>query len=190
MAIALGTNNKRQVRLVVALFGAIVAIAGWEVYGSLGTSRIPTVGRPATVNAAASTRRTSRSRLEPVLRIDQLARSEQVDYGAAGRNVFSAYVPPAPMEVPIASARPDAEVAAAPAAPVIPPMDLKYLGYAQTKDKTYSAMFAHGNDTYMAKTGDIMFHRFKVGAIQPGSVMVTDLNYDRTQLIPAVAGSN
>jgi hypothetical protein len=42
---------------------------------------------------------------------------------------------------------------------------------------------------FMAKTGDIMFHRFRVGLIQPTSVQVTDLTRNLTQNIAVVASN-
>ncbi len=191
MAIALGTENKRQVRLVIGLFVAIAGIAAWEILGSTGHPSAANGPKPVPVlRTAYSPGARDISRLEPVLRIDQISRSEQVDYSASGRNVFSAVVPPAPIEEPIAPARPSdgaLEAAAAAETAKPPAMDLKYLGYAQRSDKSYSALFLHGEDMFVAKTGDIMFHRFKVGVIQPASVQVTDLSYHNTQSIPVTA---
>ena len=194
MAIALGTENKRQVRLVIGLFVVIALVAGWEVYNVLGTSGGHPAARPvmAAAHTTSSVHKSSRSRLDPVLRIDELQRSEQIEYSGTGRDVFSPVLPPVVVEKPIASARPDQ---VAPPVPVVteppkpPSMDLKYLGFAQTKDKTYTALFTHGDDMVAAKTGDIMFHRFRVGLIQPASVQVTDLTHNITQNIAVVASN-
>jgi len=200
MAIALGTENKRQVQLAVALGIALVAVAGYEIYNSMGKSPSPTpavrpIANPtlhAVAPPATTAKKSNRSRLDPVLRIDQLSRSETVEYTGTGRDVFSPVAEPVPIESALASGR-GVDLAATPPEPVEPPkpppMDLKYLGYTQTKDKTLTALFTHGDDIFMAKTGDIMFHRFRVGVILPASVQVTDLTHNYTQSI-SVAASN
>ncbi len=187
MAISVGTENKRQVQLVVGLFIALGAIAGWEIYNSMGTSSAHTAIKPvAAAHAANPARKSARSRLDPVLRIDELDRSELVEYSGTGRDVFSPVAAPVVVETPLASGRPGDIAASLPLVvepPKPPSMDLKYLGFAQTTDKTYTALFTHGDDMFMAKTGDIMFHRFRVGVIQPASVQVTDLTHNLTQNI-------
>ena len=194
MAIALGIENKRQVRLVIGLFAVIALVAGWEIYATFfASSGARPVVRPvlAAARVPSPARKPSRSRLDPVLRIDELKRTEQIEYTGNGRDVFSAVFAPVVVEAPAAPPRP-VDVAVAP--PVVEPpkppsMDLKYLGFAQTNDKTYTALFTHGDDMVAAKTGDIMFHRFRVGLIQPSSVQVTDLTHNITQSI-AVASAN
>jgi hypothetical protein len=201
MAIALGTDNKRQVQLAVALGIAIVAIAGWEIYGLMGKSSSPSpalkpIANPtlhALAAPAAPAKKSTHSRLDPVLRIDQLSRSETVEYSGTGRDVFSPVAEPVVIESNQASGRAE-DLAATPPPPVEPPkppaMDLKYLGYTQTTDKTLTALFTHGDDIFMAKTGDIMFHRFRVGVILPASVQVTDLTHNNTQNIAVAAATN
>jgi hypothetical protein len=41
MALAMGTENKKQVYTVVALFAVIVLVGGYELYGSFGGSSTP-----------------------------------------------------------------------------------------------------------------------------------------------------
>jgi hypothetical protein len=195
MAIALGTENKRQVQLVVGLFVVIAAIAVWEIYSSMSKPSATVALKPIPVpvlHALAPAQKSARSRLDPVLRLDELSRSEQVEYAGTGRDVFAPIPEPVLVETPLASGRASDLAASLP--PIEPPkppsMDLKYLGYTQTTDRTFTALFTHGDDMFMAKTGDIMFHRFRVGVIQPTSVQVTDLSHNLTQSISVAAAAN
>lgn len=203
MAFVLGTKNKRHVYIVIGLFAIVFVLAGWEFQSSQDGSptqpsaRDAAMVRNATNLTADSTRTHSTSGgrngmearklggrdLNLSLRLDQLARSEQVDYSGSGRNIFSMEAP-VQIEAPIAPARPIVTTPAPVSAPPKPPaIDLKYLGYAQSKDNSFGAVFVRGDDMFLAKSGEIMYHRYKVGAIQPTSVQVTDLRYNNTQTI-------
>jgi len=200
MALALGAENKRQVVLVIVLFAVVLGVGGWELYRNFAGP--PSPGRPAPAPAllrnppaAANSplaagheaEKLSNADIDPALRFDKLAQSEDVQYVGTGRNIFSAESAPAPIPTPLKSARntPAAAntAAAAPAAPKPPDIDLKYFGYSQDDRKVLKAFFHRGDDIFMAKTGDIVDHRYKVGAIHPLSVEVTDLAYNNTQTL-------
>ena len=211
MALPLGIENKRQVYILAALLAVIVCAGGYELKGSFSGAPTPArpvaaaktiagqpavmTGRTAATNPSASgskeAQKLSNAGIDPTLHLDKLALSEDVAYLGTGRNLFSAESVPAHIEVPAANARPGQHIANAapliPEKPRPPAIDLKYFGYTQAKDKSLQAFFVHGDDIYVARSGEIVNHRYKVDAIMPGSVQVTDLGYINTQTLPLQA---
>jgi hypothetical protein len=216
MALPLGTENRKQVYIVIGLFAVILPIAIWEIYGMVATPSAPVrpavpavaqvqhaaaitdsdAAAPGPAAAAATSgpaaQRLNASDIDPSLHFEKLAESEQVEYAGTGRNIFSAESVPVAIKIdtPITNGRNDKANVTTPTAPVAPKppaIDLKYFGYTETKDKSLKAFFVHGDDVFMAKTGEIVDHRYKVGTIQPGSVEVTDLSYKNTQTLPRTA---
>jgi hypothetical protein len=217
MALALGTENKRQV-IIASVLGVILVICGFVVFhmffGSPSPSDsgpvpaapsaqnqpvqnepAPAGGQPGTSSGAPASsshasgneaQRLSNAGIDPALHFDKLAESEDVEYSGSGRNIFSAESIPIPIPVPIKSGR-NTTVSNTPPPPPAPPkppaIDLRYFGYSQDDHKVLKAFFMHGDDIFMAKTGDIVDHRFKIGAIHPLNVEVTDLAYNNTQVV-------
>lgn len=206
MPLPLGIENKRQVYLLIALFVLIVCIGGYELKGSFRSSPAP--ARPVAATSAAEpglalektaaanssgyglheAQKLSNAGIDPALHLEKLALSEDVEYVGTGRNIFSAESAPVRIETPVAGPRPGQPGGhAAPLVPAIPrppAIDLKYFGYAQAENKSLEAFFIHGDDIFVAHSGDIVDHRYKVDAIMPGSVQVTDLGYNNTQFLP------
>ena len=211
MAMPLGAENKRQMYLLAGLSVLIVCIGGWEIYGyfaapstpvrPVAAQPVPAQRTPAVASSRIATasstaagpeaQKLTNTGLDPTLHFDKLAQSERVEYEGAGRNIFSAESAPVKIEAPLKSARNDQPAAIAPPVAPQPPkppaIDLKYFGFTQTKDKSIKAFFVHGGDIFIAHTGEIVDHRYKVGAILPGSVQVTDLGYNNTQTLPLKA---
>jgi len=211
MALPLGIENKRQVYILAALLAVIVCAGGYELKGSFSSAPTPArpvaaarsiTGQPAlepgrasaakpSSSAAPEAEKLSNADIDPTLHLDKLTLSEEVEYRGTGRNIFSAESEPARIEMPAASARPGQHTANAgpliPEKPRPPAIDLKYFGYTQAKDKSLQAFFVHGDDIFVARAGDIVNHRYKVNAIMPGSVQVTDLSYNNTQTLPLQA---
>lgn len=192
MAMRLGTENKRQVYLVIALFALVLGIGGFELYQTLSGPSTPAPPSAARANSGAGrsqaagqeAQKISFANIDPVLHFGELAESEDVDYKGTGRNIFSAESAPPPIPKAIAPPRPTGPNLTLPPPPPQPPsIDLKYFGYTEAADKQPEAYFLHGEDVFMAKTGQIVDHRYKVVSVRPASVDVTDLGYNHTQTL-------
>jgi hypothetical protein len=195
MAMQLGTENKRQVYLLLALFAIILVIGGFELYQNF--SGPPSTPRTAATQAngvagASNTeggadneaQNVSFANIDPVLHFGKLAQSEDVEYRGTGRNIFSAEsapVIPEPVKSPRAGGPSVTPAVMGPPQP--PAIDLKYFGYTDAKDRGLQAFFVHGDDIFMAKTGQIVDHRYRVDSIKPTGVEVTDLGYNHTQTL-------
>lgn len=196
MALRMGTEDKKKVYIVVALFAIILAVGGKQVYESFAGPAARRPGAPPVVTTrtvgeqpapAPEAQKLSNANIDPTLHFDKLAQSEDVKYAGTGRNIFSAESAPVAIPAPVKNARlggPSVNVPAPPPAPPRPPaIDLKYFGYSEDANKKIEAFFIHGDDIFMAHTGEIVDHRYKVGTIRPMSVDVTDLGYNNTQVL-------
>lgn len=201
MAMRLGTENKRQVALAAVLFAIVIIYGGYQGYKTfiapdtpIRTTPTAAVRTPAAVptgsaQAGSEAKELTNAGIDPALHFEKLAQSEEVHYAGTGRNIFSAESAPV-IEAPLKSARmnsPAQPSVSVPATPRPPAIDLKYFGYSQGPDKALQAFFTHGEDIFMAKTGEIVNHRYRVGNINANNVQVTDLAYNNTQTIPLTA---
>ncbi|KAA6464840.1 hypothetical protein DYQ86_02470 [Acidobacteria bacterium AB60] len=196
-----GTEDRRKVILLIVLAAIAVPIGIWELHGYFSTPAprtaavaiTPPTGATAPGQAAdpAGPAAEKINNIDPTLHLNKLAQSEDVDYHGTGRNIFSAESAPVVIPNPVKSARPNPQpvVVLPPPPPQAPPIDLKYFGYSEDKANRGSikAFLVHGDDIFMARSGEVIDHRYKVGAISPGSVQVTDLAYDHTQTLPISA---
>jgi hypothetical protein len=191
-----GAEDKKKVIILGVLLAIAIPVGIWEVQGLLSSPspRPPGPNQAAVATASApndpngpEAERISVNSIDPALHLDKLEQNEDVEYHGTGRNIFSADSAPIKIERPLVPARPidlTATVNLPPPPPQAPPIDLKYFGYSQDSGKAIKAFLVHGDDIFMAKSGEIIDHRYKVGSISPGSVQVTDLSYNNTQTLP------
>jgi len=191
MAMQLGTNNKRQVYLLLGLVGVLLLVGGYELYSTLAGPSIP--ARPVQRTAAVArpnggegpdAEKLSNADIDPALHFEKLAQSEDVVYAGTGRNIFSADSVPVKIETPVKSARETPAVFVPQGPPQPPAIDLKYFGYSETENKALKAFLIHDDDVFIARPGDIVDHRYKVVAVMPTNVRITDLSYNNTQTVP------
>ncbi len=204
-----GAEDKKKVIILVVLLVIAIPVGIWELRGYFGSSSPspepmssttsnqanPAAAAPGALAAVANdssgpeAEKIATNEIDPTLHLDKLAQSEDVDYRGTGRNIFSADSAPPKIERPLAPARPDPTPAVVlpPPVPQAPPIDLKYFGYSQDKGRSIKAFLVHGDDIFMARAGEVIDHRYRVGAISPGSVEVTDLSYNNTQTLPISA---
>jgi hypothetical protein len=199
MALQVGAENKKQVYILIALFVVIAVIGGRELYSTFSGPPPRRVAPPAAARVNAGTQaaqaagaagpeaqKISNSGIDPTLHFDKLAQSEDIDYEGTGRNIFSASSAPVAIPTPLKTARAGPAVVVPtgpPPPPRAPAIDLKYFGYEETADKNLQAFLIHGEDIFMAKPGDVVDHRYRVDAIHPTNVEVTDLGYNNTQTL-------
>ena len=131
MALALGTENKRQVILASVLgvvlldlrrmglshvLRVLLAERLWICAGRAHAAEPSCrVRHAARRNAAAGNeaQRLTNAGIDPSLHFDKLAQSEDVEYSGTGRNIFSAESVPVAIPKPIAPVRPNGSPAAA-----------------------------------------------------------------------------
>ncbi len=211
MALEMGNASKGKIAVVATLIVLALGGVGYEMYNQFSTPSAPavrpeaTTAKPATARENApgarqgaqqpaetgdEAKKLTNPGIDPTIHFGLLAQSEDMEYAGTGRNIFSADSAPIHIEQPIKNARntgpggaPSVVQNGPPPPPKPPAIDLKYFGYSEGKDKSMVAFFVHGDDIFMATTGQIVDHRFKVGAIKPTTVDVTDMSYNNTQTL-------
>ncbi len=199
-AMQVGTDDRKKLMFAVAFGVLAVGSLIYTLRDSFGGSDTPppaapvvTTGRPVATTtvspAATATARITPSKLDPALHPEGMLLTESLVYAGSGRNIFLAGSAPAPaiaavIPKPITTARYVAPtpVATGPLPP--PPIDLRFFGTATRKDGTRQAFLLHGEDVFVAGTGDVVTRRYKIGAISATSVEVTDMTNNNMQRLP------
>lgn len=138
-----------------------------------------------------------RSRIDPTLRLDLLARVEKVRFESAGRNLFEfgpveAPKPKLPEPKIVVKNEPKfigPEPPPPPPAPPVkqppPPIPLKFYGLALPLRGNDRRVFClQGDDILTPSEGDLVQNRYRIVRITPTSVLVEDTQYKHQQQIP------
>jgi hypothetical protein len=129
--------------------------------------------------------------IDPTLRLDLLAKVQNVTLQGGERNIFqfgSAPMPktPEPKIIPTPATAP-APVNAKPVEPVKPPpppIPLRFYGYSQAKPGEKRAFFLDGEDIVVATEGELVRRRYKVVRIGINSVVMEDTQSSSQQTLP------
>jgi hypothetical protein len=141
--------------------------------------------------------------IDPTLRMDLLAKLQQVDVEGVRRSIFDfGQAPPPPSEAkpavaaakgpkapnPLTPPPSDPQPVASntpPAPPQAPPVPMKFFGYVSpTKQPTKKAFFVEGEDIHIVQEGDVVKNRYKIVRIGVNSVVVEDLQFKSQQTLP------
>ena len=138
--------------------------------------------------------------IDPTLRLDILAKLQQVSVEGNHRSIFDFGQDPPPEAKPlVASAKgpkvptpfgPAPPPAAAPPpappeAPKAPPVPLKFFGYiSPVSQPNKRAFFIEGEDIHVVHEGDVVKSRYKIVRIGVNSVVVEDMQFKSQQTLP------
>jgi hypothetical protein len=134
--------------------------------------------------------------IDPTLRLELLAKVQNVEAGPPGRNLFQfgeALVAAASVPLPkVAKIIPPVPPATAPQPPAGPPpppqapqMTFKYYGYkVSTSDGHKAAFLLDGEDILIAGENDTVKKRYRVVKIGINSITIEDTQFKSTQTLP------
>jgi hypothetical protein len=195
--VKLGIENRKQLIAAGVLGALLLLVGGYEFTTFSSTNASTTTTIPATESVAppSSTRgKTAAARhgsgavagkkerapqsLDPTLRLDQLALTEQITYEGSGRNIFVSQADPV-IPQPNGTGTTDQpqkdRVIQIQAAPPPPPIPLKFFGFANQTGENKKIFLSKAEDVFIAGEGEIVDRRYKVVKISTASVEIQDL---------------
>jgi hypothetical protein len=197
--VKIGTENRTKTILAaVLLIFAAVMLYRWLFPGAdEAATATPSTVAPTTVASPSSAPKTSNPRparrggpllaqtLDPTLRFDLLKSSEDVAYKGSGRDIFRSQPEPPPIPKPLPM---DTQPTPVYTPPPPPPINLKFYGFANSKDGNKRIFLSQGEDIFVAKEGQVIDRRYRIVKINPSSVDVEDVLTNNRQTLPLVAG--
>jgi hypothetical protein len=179
---------------------AILLLVGIYNFVDFGTSSANSPApAPAPATSTQATTQTTRkstspiqptdSTLDPRLRLDILAASQNKKYEAGGRNIFR-MEELKPVDKTITSVRPPYGPEPPPTptpTPPPPPIPLKFYGFASKSSEPKRIFLADEGEVFVARQGDIVERKYKVIQINNTSVVIEDMLNSNRQTIPVTA---
>jgi hypothetical protein len=169
---------------------AIALLVGIYNFADFGTS---SAASPASTSTGAQPKKSGAaqvadSTLDPRLRLDILAASQNKKYEAGGRNIFR--MEELKIEKTVAGVRtpmgPDLPPPPAPPTPP-PPIPLKFYGFASKPSEPKRIFLDDEGEVFVARQGDIVERKYKVIQINNTSVIIEDVLNNNRQTIPVTA---
>lgn len=123
---------------------------------------------------------------DTTLRLDLLAKVQGITYQGTERNIFQYHTPAPTIPKPVANAvTKPGEQAGTAEKPPLPPIPLKYYGYAHKPSETAKrAFFVDGEEIFIAGEGEIVNKRYRIVKIGVNTVEVEDLVTKHKQALP------
>jgi hypothetical protein len=201
--VQLGLENKKKTIWAAVLGGVALLVVAYQfVPMFVGSSSSPDSSAQAAAPIAtrvSATRGGSKARhkehtqsLDPTLRLDLLAASEQTRYEGNGRNIFVSQADTVVIPTPLKKANTDDPAGnpyRLPAPPPPTPIPLKFFGFASKPGEQKKIFLSEGEDVWVAGEGEIVDRRYKVIRIAPTAVEIQDVvNSGPPQSIPLTPG--
>ncbi len=197
----LGLDNKKKTTWAAVLGVLALLAVAYEFIPFFTESSTPAssaqAAAPVATRAAARTGKRGGKKprvenLDPTLKLDLLATSEQTQYEGSGRNIFVSQVEE--VKIPQVGSSPVTDTPQVPAyqaptPPQPPPIPLKFYGFASRAGEPKKIFLKLGEDVFVAGEGEIVDRRYKVIRISPTSVQIQDVvNSGPPQNIPLTQG--
>jgi hypothetical protein len=202
--VQLGLENKKKTMWAAVLGGLALVAVVWQFLPIFTGGSSPasdaqaaapaTSTRASTRNGGKPSKKPKVENLDPTLRLDLLAMSEQTQYEGNGRNIFVSQAEDVVIQRPKGLGVTDHQAGAdpvynPPAPPAPTPIPLKFYGFASAPGEPKRIFLKQDEDVWVAGEGEIVNRRYKVIRITPTSVQIQDVvNSGPPQSIPLTQG--
>ena len=197
----LGAKNRKKTIWAIVLGVLAVAVVAYEFSPSSSSNFTAPGATPSSASGpvrpmprrasgpGTSKKSHAANNLDPTLRLDLLASSEQTKYAGSGRNIFVSQAQDIPQPKGTGVTDNKTAVYTPPSVQAPPPINLKFFGFANEPGEPKKIFLSQGDDVFIAAEGDIVNRRYKVMRISPNSVEIQDvLGSGPPQNIPLTQG--